>query len=468
MLRLMVNSWFVSIELHTLPGGVRTLPSAGEIVTASSAAALQAARQFGLRTAVVVTDRAFYGHAFDHLVDAWLVTDTSSAVNVNQALTTLNGDVTAVTSSVDSFVRVAAEVSRIRHLLGPNPDGPGIRRDKSTARQALAAAGIPDIRWGVQDATDENLTSPIGYPAVVKPVDGAASWDVSLVINDHDARALAARHLGRTTYGRGVTPRRRLIFEQVLEGPVYSAEGLVDAEGVTVFGYSDRVMTPPPYFVELAVRFSTERPYPDADRYVADCLRALGYDFGPFHLEFVATPDGPRLLELNARLVGSGNQYAISRLAGTAPAAVLVAKLARQPPPTLQFTGAVTELRLTVDQTGQLMQYQGLDEAVRSPGCHAAGLYVAIGDQVSHEVASNSQLVGYVQAIGLDREDSYRKAATAAQRIKLHIEPDGNLLDNARCDRRIGFGSSLYSQPDPALVAQSGRDELKEYNAEDR
>ena len=394
-------------------------------MTASSAAALQAARQIGLRTAVVVTDRVFYGHAFDHLVDEWLAADTSSAANVIRALATLSGAVVAVTSSVDSFVRVAAKVSRARHLPGPNPDGAGIRRDKSAARQALAAAGMPDIRWGVQDATDENLTSPIGYPAVVKPVDGAASWDVVLVDNDHDARALAARHLGRTTYGRGVTPCRRLIFEQVLEGPVYSAEGIVDAEGITVFGYSDRVMTPPPYYVELAVRFSAERPFPNADQYVADCLRALGYDFGPFHLEFVATPDGPRLLELNPRLVGSGNQYAISRLTGTAPAAVLVAKLARQASPTLQFAGAVTELRLTVDQAGQLVQYEGLDEAVRSPGCHAAGLYVAIGDQVSHVVESNSQLVGYVQAIGLDREDSYRKAVAGAERIKLHIKPRG-------------------------------------------
>jgi biotin carboxylase len=417
------NSWLVSVELHTLPGGARELMSAGDRLTAPSQQFLSAARARGHRTAVVAADQSFYGSTFDDLVDAWLITDSSSPEHVARMLAALSGEIAAVHSSVDSFVGVAARVARQYGLPGPVPGGAAIGRDKSAARRAMAHAGVENVRWATQPADADFPSSPIGYPCIVKPVDGASSWDVALVENDREVAAIARSHMARS-YGRGVRPRRTLLFEEVLKGPVFSAEGFVDAEKLTVFGYSDRIMTDPPYFVEIALRFAAQDPCPGAEDFVRDTLQALDYDYGPFHLEFVLTDEGPRLLEMNARLVGAGMQQAISYVSGLRPAEVVVAKLTGATVPILDPRGAVTELRITAPATGRLRDVTGLDAAAESPGCRSVGMYVEPGELVSAAVHSNSQRVGYVQAVGHTREDSYRNALAAAEHIKLDVDTD--------------------------------------------
>lgn len=414
------NGWVVFVELHTLPGGGRGELSAGESIVAPCHAQLEAAKRLGFRTAVAVSDHATYGSQFDGVVDAWLLTDTTDAAGLTHVMKALNGEIVAVFSSVDSFVKIAAAVAAKLGLAGPQPLGAGIARDKAVARAALASAGVPDIRWGVKSAFDDDLDSPIGYPCIVKPVDGASSWDVVLAEDVQAVREVAARHLTRA-YGRRVRPQRKLLFEEVLVGPLLSAEGFVDSGEVRVIGYSDRVLSAPPRFVELAVRFAAERPFDGVDDYVSETLNALEYGFGAFHLEFILTSEGPRLVELNPRFVGAGVQHAISELTGVAPAELLMAKLTGSPVPVFPQEGAVTELYLTAPSSGRLEGVRGLDEAVAVRGCRAAGLYVALGDEVSSEVDSNSQYIGYVHAVGDSREESYEIALEAASHISYEI-----------------------------------------------
>ncbi|WP_406199078.1 ATP-grasp domain-containing protein [Streptomyces sp. NBC_01017] len=417
----MKNSWVVLIELHTSPGGARALPSAGQPLRSSSEHFLEAARARGHRTAVVTVDHDYYGDHFDHLVDAWLITDSTDPKAVQQTLGALDSQIAAVHSSVDSFVRIAAQVARNLGLRAPSPHGVGIARDKAKAREALADAGLENTRWAVLPADEQNLSSPIGYPCIVKPVDGAYSWDVALVSNDEDVQSLAQNHLARR-YARKVEPKRQLLFEEHLEGPLFSAEGFIDGDELTIFGYSDRVMSAPPHFVELALRFSGEEPHPEADTFVRRTLDALGYDFGPFHLEFILTSDGPRLVELNARLVGAGMEQAIGYVSSIPLADFLVAKLTGDDP-VVTFSSAVTELYLTAPQSGFLRKAEGLDKATRQPACHSAGLYYAYGEAVSDVIDSNSSPVGYVHATGEDREQSCRNAQQAARDIAFGISP---------------------------------------------
>jgi biotin carboxylase len=258
---------------------------------------------------------------------------------------------------------------------------------------------------------------------VVKPVDGVSSWDVALAACDDDVRALAGRHL-RRKYRRRLEPRRLLLFEEFLEGPLYSAEGFVTEQGPMVFGYSDRALSPPPCFVELAAGFAVERPFPGVDDYIAHCLAALGYDFGAFHLEFIATADGPRLVELNPRFIGGGAHQAIGALAGTPLGELVVAYTLGESVPKFACEGAVTDFHLVAQASGTVRGYRGLDAAARMPGCRAAGLHVAPGDRVDAAADSNSRWTGYVEAVGSTREDAHAKARAAAARITLDIEED--------------------------------------------
>lgn len=416
------SGWLLSVELHTLPGESHPGPRRGEALVAPSEALLVEARARGLKIAVAAHDPASYAPKYHDLVDTWVKVDTSEPGEILDSASSLAGGVAAVTSSVDNFIRVAAIVADKVGAPGPNPASAAIQRDKSLAREALRAAGLPDAAWGVVPAADPDLRSPIGYPAVAKPVDGAASWDVALVESDDQARALAARHL-RREYGRGVNPRRQLLFEEYLDGPVFSAEGIVTDAGMRIFGYSSRVMGPEPYFVELALAFAPDPPTPGTPAFVEAVLSALGHTWGPFHLEFALTAQGLRLIENNSRFVGAGLQHAIHRLAGTPLARNLLEALLDEPLSPMLIEGACCEMRLISKRDGVLQEVDGLDEAASVAGVHAVGLFDPIGGLVTAKVDTNSARIGYVHASGPTRDGALAQATRAVECIRLRVEP---------------------------------------------
>lgn len=419
-----IGPWFVVIELHTLPWDVRDIIFAGEAPVAPSSYTLQSAVDLGCRTAVLSSAPSDYEGDFDALVDRWLTVDTRSVSACLEAIRVLDGPVVVVTSSIDNFVGISSRVAEALDLPGPDPRGAAMARDKSAVRTALCTSGLRNARWAAADIDEALTTSPIGYPCVVKPVDGAAGWDVRLVHDDDELRSLCSTHLARE-YGRGVRPRRRLVFEEHLGGQLVSCEGFVDRAGPVIFGYSDRVLGPLPSFVEIAVRFGAETIDDRVDSYVEDCLASTGYTYGAFHLEMMVGPDGVTLVELNARLVGGGVQQAMSAI-GSAPVSdfCVGAMLGlRSAPPT--FDGAATQVQLFSDTSGRLLHTSGVEEASTVPGCLSVGALSGTGRHVVGPPESNSDAIGYVHAVGRGREDSYSTALAAAEHLSFGMAPPG-------------------------------------------
>jgi biotin carboxylase len=406
------QQWFVSVELHTSSsaGSIH-----GEPIMGPSAEMLHRARSRGLTTAVLVADRSFYGTDLDGLVDRWVVCDTRRPADIRSSAEALPGRLVALTSLVDTFVGPTSVAARELGLPGPTPGTAALARDKSLARAAVAASGIQDIEWSVMNADDPDLDSPLGYPVIVKPVDGAASWDVELVKDQMQARALAARHLARK-YPRGVEPQRRLLFEEFVPGPLYSAEGMVDASGaVRVLGWSSRIITDPPYFAELAVTFAREEPFSGADQYAVTLLRALGYDFGPFHLEVILGPQGPRLVELNPRLIGSGAHKCVEEVVGRSAVDLVVDQLLGERWDhdfTPRAGRSATQMYFVPAESGTVSVLPDGSLMMDWNGVVAAASQVKVGDTLSPAVCSSSDYLGWVITRGRDRADSEAVART--------------------------------------------------------
>lgn len=410
-----LQDWFVSVELHTVSGGELIH---GTRVPGPSEEMIRHARVRGLRTAVLASDRDFYKTDLDNLVDEWIVCDTRDPAAIHRAVASLPGRVAAVTSLVDTFVGPVAAAARSLGLRGPSPGTAALARDKAVARAALAAAGIPDVHWAVREAADPSIESPLGYPVVVKPVDGAASWDVELATGPEEVRALARRHLARR-YPRGVQPQHRLLFEEYVTGPLYSAEGVVDATGqVQVLGWSSRRLTDPPHFAELAVTFAQDEPFEGASQYAESLLHALGYDFGPFHLEVIAGPAGPRLVELNPRLVGSGAHACIEEVIGYSGIDLVVAQLLGEawpkdlqvaaPPPADQRSSwrSATQMYFVPDVASTVLARPNREMLSDWSEVVAAASQVSVGDELAPLVRSSSDYLGWVITRGRDRTES--------------------------------------------------------------
>ncbi|MFC6081456.1 siderophore biosynthesis protein [Sphaerisporangium aureirubrum] len=181
-------------------------------------------------------------------------------------------------------------------------------KNKYLTRRALAAAGVEQVRTTL---LTPGAPPPPGlpYPVVVKPREGVASEDVVLVHTPGE--------LGRVT---SAIARRRpgapLIAEEYLRGPLHTLETLGDGHDLRVLGGFRTTLGPLPHFVEERLDWHAE---PGRDRDVEHVLRALGgvgVGFGACHTEYVRTEEGPRIVEINYRLIGDTCDFLLAEILG--------------------------------------------------------------------------------------------------------------------------------------------------------
>jgi biotin carboxylase len=181
-------------------------------------------------------------------------------------------------------------------------------RFKDRLRQALDST-----RWAVRHKVVPltAVTSPIGYPCVVKPVDEAGSVGITLCQNDADfERALESlRAMTAGPNRRGYQPLPVGLVEEVLPGEEFSAEMVWSAArndwqliGFTTKELSERSAAevghcfPHHFEPELEERIRAE---------LNGCLRHLGLRDTLVHAEFRLSGEQFSLIEVNPRPAGN-------------------------------------------------------------------------------------------------------------------------------------------------------------------
>ncbi len=228
--------------------------------------------------------------------------------------------------------KVAAELGRP----GGDPDMVLRCRDKHLTRKALDAGGVPQPRSVlVADARQAAASAEaMGYPVVLKP--RAMGGSLGVVRADTPAE-LAVRFEfardctvpGSWRYDEGV------LVEQYVPGPEISVDSAVhDGEVLPMFIARKRVGYPP-YFEETGHIVDAADPLL-ADAGLTSVLvaahKALGFTDGITHAEFKLTPDGPVVIEVNARLGGDLIPYLGMRASGIDPGLAAAAVACGQRP----------------------------------------------------------------------------------------------------------------------------------------
>ena len=177
-------------------------------------------------------------------------------------------------------------------------------RDKDALKSHLSRAR-PDLRlnrhFPVRAPADLDVDLPERF--VLKPNDGAGSRGVG-VFRRETPKAELARFLAGQ-------PGQVFILEEFLSGDLYSIDGLVDERGkARVAGAfasprrsangSDVV-----YGDGWLIHQDTAL-FRDLESYAVSVMEASGLRRCPFHMEVIVDGRGPCLVEVGARLVGSG------------------------------------------------------------------------------------------------------------------------------------------------------------------
>mmetsp|Transcript_110110 Transcript_110110/g.211992 ORF Transcript_110110/g.211992 Transcript_110110/m.211992 type:complete len:634 (+) Transcript_110110:75-1976(+) len=239
----------------------------------------------------------------------------------------LLGRVDAITTVVELAVPLVARLCEALGLPGLGSQAVDNARDKHRTRACLAAAGLPTPRnFLIQNKEQLALAAEkVGFPAVLKPVSGAASLGVKKVEDEDSLRRSYAEVVhemsnlvvtsGALVKGdkssSGVDANNvvdlTLLLEQYLDGTEVDVD-VVMSEGDWQYAcVSDNGPTLEPYFNETWAVCPSLLP---KERQVAlkelavDSVEALGFSEGVFHVECKFTSTGPQLIEVNARMGG--------------------------------------------------------------------------------------------------------------------------------------------------------------------
>ncbi|MGW7282687.1 ATP-grasp domain-containing protein [Streptomyces sp. NPDC054844] len=215
----------------------------------------------------------------------------------------------AVIAGAEQGVELADALCEAAGLPGNGTALSHARRTKDLQTRTVAAAGLPTARQlTVDDAGQlEAWHARLGGRVVVKPTRSARNDGVSVC--DTPSESVAAYQRVRHAVNDFGLRNKGVVAQEYLNGTEFvvntvSRDGrhrVTDTwryQKIDVNGVRDRIngiLSLPP----SDPRWSRLRDY------ALSVLDALGIAHGPAHLEIIMTADGPRLVELGARLCGA-------------------------------------------------------------------------------------------------------------------------------------------------------------------
>lgn len=269
---------------------------------------LPAARQLGLPV-VIATDRRL--EHLDRLVAAdasvlqVIECDVFNPLAVIDALRNEGIQPRAVFSNSDHLQTATALVAAEFGLPCKDWRVCYAAKNKAAMRERLRERGLPSP-WFHTLAPGEAPPLDTPYPVIAKPREGVASLDVRLCANAGELRGyLDAFHR------QGAD--RTVLLEGFLEGPLFTLETLGDGRRVQPIGGFDVTLSAPPHFIEREAHWNGANGLSCRQQALAQVL-AFGVGFGACHSEFVLTPDGPVLVEINYRSIGDGREFMLDSM----------------------------------------------------------------------------------------------------------------------------------------------------------
>lgn len=270
-----------------------------------------------------------------------------------------------------------------------------------------------------------NIKDKIKFPCISKPVDSAGSRGVSKIscIEDLEASFL---------YSQKRSKSKKVIIEEFLEGKEVSVEIIVVDGTPHIIAVTDKLTTGEPNFIELGHSQHTIIPSDQSEKIkilAKKSIKALGINTGPAHVEIMLTINGPKMIEIGARL---GGDYITSHLVPLSTGIDLVEatiKLACREPIDIRPKYIMgSAMRSLIPNDGKLVEIFGIEEAGQVKGVKEIIVSKSIGDNLTNTNDSGSRLI-YVISQGKNSSEAIEIAEKALNLIQVIIDRSG--VENA-------------------------------------
>jgi biotin carboxylase len=251
---------------------------------------------------------------------------------------------------------------------------------------------------------------------IVKPADNSGSRGVQLCD--------VSKMIEKETYDYSVEFSRNgmLVVEEYMNGPEVSVETYSINGMVEVIAITDKVTTGAPYFVEMG---HSQPTILDLDiqeqisKVAVDAVLALGILDGPSHVEIIVTENGPKIVELGARLGGDNISTSLVPLSTGVNLVRACIKTAFGEIPEIKkkFNKAAI-IKYINPQKGEIRSIQGIEDIPNIPGVEQFVLLKDVGDVVT-EIKNSNDRIGFLICTGDELKYSIAQSDFALARLKI-------------------------------------------------
>ncbi len=353
---------------------------------------IQKAKEMGFRTVVIDIDENAPGLAIADRKAILSTLDIDSAIEIAKEYNIVG----VLTNASESAIMTVAHVAQSLFLPGNSIDVANKSTNKELMKCAYRENNLPTANYFTLSQEDEAVyaANSIGYPCIIKPIDGAGSRGVLRIDNEHEV-------IGAMKYSVSYSKLKRCIIEEFIEGIEMSADALSYNGKTEILALSEKrkfnsarnnvamnIIYPP--------RFSKNELL-NAKELIIDAVNAIGITDGPSHTEIIRRGKNDfMLLETASR---GGGFYTFSKvvpaITGIDTMAQLVNQAIGRPIEIIPKKNNAAVLRFIDAKPGIITKYGDLRKANRVKGVIAAGYFKKIGEMVSN-IEKDGDRIGYM------------------------------------------------------------------------
>lgn len=240
----------------------------------------------------------------------------------------------------------------------------------------------------------EKIVDRVSFPCISKPTDNSGSRGVMLIRNKAELKEAIA-------YSSGNGRNGGVIIEEYMQGNEVSVEIMV-LDGIPyVLNVTDKLTTGAPHFVEMGHNQPSMLPKKELENIrdlACRAVKAVGIMNGPAHVEIMLTKDGPKMVELGARMGGDCITTHLVPLSTGIDMIEATIRIACGEKPDIEpkYCKGSAILYLETD-CGVIKEISGVEDVMKVEGVKEISFVKKIGDTVG-EIGSSTDRVGFVIA----------------------------------------------------------------------
>ncbi len=384
--------------------------------------AIKIAREFGHNT--IVTDISEKAPGINYANKNYIVSTNDPEGNLKIAEKEQIDGVMTLCS--ETAVPVIAYLSAQLGLPGMSEHTALAATNKGVMRSELSKRDVSLTGYSIIDNYDDlikftNLHNP---PWVIKPSDSSGQRGIRLI---HGKKELKESYYEAKKFATD----GNVIIEEFARGPEINVTCLVIDGEVHVLSLSDRITLPTPHFgianMHLAPPALENHEIGAIKKQAIEATKAIGLKNGISYPQFIASEEGPKLLEIAARIPGGNMREVAMYLSGIDMIKTTIRQSLGEK---INYKDSITEeiypalaIRFITSldiRSGnkKIETITGIEEVSKLPGIKFCDIRVKKGD-IPPQLSNSAGRFGSFCAVGNSRDEVLKIIDTAYKKINI-------------------------------------------------